>query len=773
MAAEGVPKHPASYRDLLRAQADGEDVPEDKLRIFRREEDIIRSAVESPRAFQACGLEAAMFEAADYRIAWEAIQRAADQMVGDGSLPPENVLAEMRRSGEARFGGMAGKLWWITIESEKPVEIGYALEVLVPEVSSRFQLRLWNQRFRALGDRIDQEPSILGLYEEYVSESYRVGIAPDGGRLGRTMEEIAGTPPKKSDIVPTGIPQIDAATGGGIGVGELMVVGGGTNCIAGDMLVPINRAKIGRKMPLKRIVHMFNGGKPRGGRSWNLSIPTMVRAPFPDGTVRLARILSASASGVRPVFELKTAYASVTATAEHRVLTPTGWRRLEELHVGDEVLLDICITGRGSKATMSAELRASLKKPKKLKQDARPEMSCPHHPFANRRKRTGRRTMVETVQTHRLIAEARLNNMSLEDFMSALRWSAEGLKFLDPKEYDVHHKDRNKQNNDPDNLQVLTPREHARVHEEEWTEHITTKLTASPVTSIMPAGEQETFDLEVEGASAFIAGGVAVHNSGKSYMVQRLARNQPKAGNPVLCISAEDPEKLLACRMIADYTLEKGFIPSSPISIRKRLEFGMASGRSPGAADPAIVQAAIAAMTTEQNGRVYSYEAKKWTVSKICGLIRRHRYMAGVRMVIVDYLQAVQPDVPGHNRTQEVSEILMKLKKCATECGVALVVMSQYARDEYRDGQEPSITACKYAGDIENEAEVMCLMWRDEDDNLHCKLPKIKWVKARDFRYIIPTHPDTGNFLDWNDDFAPREPAEDKPAKRGGKRGQP
>lgn len=482
--AEGAQRNPASYRDLLRAQADGEEVSDDRLRIFRREEDIIRSAMARPRAFQACGLEAAMFEAADYRIAWDAIQRVVDQFPGDGALPPENVLAEMRRSGESRFGGMAGKLWWISIESEKPVEIGYALEVLVHEVSSRFQLRLWNGRFRALGDRIDQEPSILGLYEEYVTESYRVGIAPDGGRLGRTMEEIANAPPKKSEIVPTGIPQIDGPTGGGHGIGELMVVGGGTN-------------------------------------------------------------------------------------------------------------------------------------------------------------------------------------------------------------------------------------------------------------------------------------------SGKSYMVQRLARNQARMGESVLCISSEDPENLLACRMIADYTPFQN--RASPISIRKRLEAGM-KGHAHGAANPAIVQAAIRDMSLEQCGRVYSYEAKKWTVSKICGLIRRHRYMVGIRMVIVDYLQAISADDETHgNKNQWTAEVLTKLKRCCTECGVALVVMSQYARDEYRDGQEPTMQACKYAGDIENEAEIMCLMWRDEDDNLHAKLPKIKWVKSSGNRYIVTTDPDTGNFLEWNDDFAPREPAEDK-QRRGGKR---
>ena len=58
----------------------------------------------------------------------------------------------------------------------------------------------------------------------------------------------------------------------------------------------------------------------------------------------------------------------------------------------------------------------------------------------------------------------------------------------------------------------------------------------------------------------------------------------------------------------------------------------------------------------------------------------------------IDYLQAIQPDEPRHNRTQEVAEIMAKLKKTAGDIGMALVIFSQYAREEYKDGAEPRST---------------------------------------------------------------------------------
>lgn len=247
-------------------------------------------------------------------------------------------------------------------------------------------------------------------------------------------------------------------------------------------------------------------------------------------------------------------------------------------------------------------------------------------------------------------------------------------------------------------------------------------------------------------------------NHGKSYVATRMIKNQAAMGRTTLYVSVEDSEELLLCRMLADYADP----PIAPKDIRVAMH-----GSSP-VADPKIIDAAAAKMRAHQQGRIKTVHGPKWTVAQVCNTIRQHRYLHGIDMVIVDYLQAVQPDHTSNNRTQDVAHIVSELKKCAHEVGVALVVLSQYARDEYRNGTEPTVNSCKYAGDIENEAEVMLLLWRDEDNQLWAKLAKLKWASSVGHRYIIATHDVTGAVLDWTRKMEePTAQAEPQQQQRG------
>jgi hypothetical protein len=143
--------------------------------------------------------------------------------------------------------------------------------------------------------------------------------------------------------------------------------------------------------------------------------------------------------------------------------------------------------------------------------------------------------------------------------------------------------------------------------------------------------------------------------------------------------------------------------------------------------------------------------------------------VAGVRTVFLDYLQAVHPDGEVKDKTAEVSKNVRKLKKCAEENGVVLVLMSQLNRDSYRKGEEPTINDYKYAGDIENEAQLCVLMWRGDDGILRGKVPKTKWTAASNNKYIIEVEPITGCLGPWKDDFSMPE---EKDQKRGGFRGK-
>ncbi len=242
-----------------------------------------------------------------------------------------------------------------------------------------------------------------------------------------------------------------------------------------------------------------------------------------------------------------------------------------------------------------------------------------------------------------------------------------------------------------------------------------------------------------------VGGGTGVS---KSYLCQRLMRQQAKLGQPCVYISVEDPEELMQARFFADYESQL-----TPTDVRKKM------------VDPIVVDRAIRAMEAEGCDKIYFLDAKKWTVSQVCSAMRRHRYLFDIQLCIVDYLQAIQPDEPTNNQTNDTALIVAALKKTAHEIGVALVLFSQLARDEYRKGAEPDINSCKWAGEIENESEFMVMLWRDSDDVLHAKVVKCKWNKADGLRFIVHRSSTTGVIeLPFEDDF---EPPPDPAAARG------
>jgi replicative DNA helicase len=135
-------------------------------------------------------------------------------------------------------------------------------------------------------------------------------------------------------------------------------------------------------------------------------------------------------------------------------------------------------------------------------------------------------------------------------------------------------------------------------------------------------------------------------------------------------------------------------------------------------------------------------------IEYVVQLMRMYRYALSVDMVLVDYIQAIKGG-DFKNKVEEVSHITSSLKRAAKDCGLALVVYSQYARDKYRNGQEPDINSFKYCGDIENESELVVLLWKDADKQLRAKVPKIKWDRSEQDSYLIPVDETTGCHKNW------------------------
>jgi replicative DNA helicase len=95
----------------------------------------------------------------------------------------------------------------------------------------------------------------------------------------------------------------------------------------------------------------------------------------------------------------------------------------------------------------------------------------------------------------------------------------------------------------------------------------------------------------------------------------------------------------------------------------------------------------------------------------------RLNYERGIDMVILDYLQLMQGESSGRgeNRVQEISYISRALKALARELNAPVMAVSQLSRAvEWRASHEPQLSDLRESGSIEQDADVVMFIYRDE-----------------------------------------------------------
>lgn len=102
-------------------------------------------------------------------------------------------------------------------------------------------------------------------------------------------------------------------------------------------------------------------------------------------------------------------------------------------------------------------------------------------------------------------------------------------------------------------------------------------------------------------------------------------------------------------------------------------------------------------------------------ISQLAARARRLKRTSGLDVLIVDYLQLVRGTGRSENRVNEVSEITQGLKAIAKELDIPVIALSQLSRQvENREDKRPQLSDLRESGSIEQDADVVMFVYREE-----------------------------------------------------------
>lgn len=192
---------------------------------------------------------------------------------------------------------------------------------------------------------------------------------------------------------------------------------------------------------------------------------------------------------------------------------------------------------------------------------------------------------------------------------------------------------------------------------------------------------------------------------GKSTLVQDIAQYVAiEKGDAVAIFTLESASMLFALRMLSCISgIDFNHIRTGQISETMWGKLTVSAG--------AISYAPI-----------YLDETPSITPRNLRSKLYQIKRKADVKLVIVDYLQLMTPDVICGNREQEVSSVSRSLKAIAKEFGVPVIACAQLSRkSEERNDKRPQLADLRESGGIEQDADLVIMLYREQYYNKECQ----------------------------------------------------
>ncbi|MCA9349018.1 replicative DNA helicase [Candidatus Saccharibacteria bacterium] len=187
---------------------------------------------------------------------------------------------------------------------------------------------------------------------------------------------------------------------------------------------------------------------------------------------------------------------------------------------------------------------------------------------------------------------------------------------------------------------------------------------------------------------------------GKTAFSLQLAHNVAvKAGQPVLMFNLEMSKEQLVDRLLSvESGVDAWNIRTGNLSDQDFERIGRAMG-------------------TLGEAPIFIDDTPGLTISELRTKAKREQHQRQLGLIIVDYLQLMSGGGRGNdfNRVQEISEISRGLKLVARELNVPVIALSQLSRSvESRTPPHPQLSDLRESGSIEQDADVVAFLYRDE-----------------------------------------------------------
>jgi replicative DNA helicase len=204
---------------------------------------------------------------------------------------------------------------------------------------------------------------------------------------------------------------------------------------------------------------------------------------------------------------------------------------------------------------------------------------------------------------------------------------------------------------------------------------------------------------------------------GKSAIMLNFSDNAAQRQYPVGIISMEMPKgdliKRMACRRTG-------------ISFQRMIN---------GMVTPDQAQQISRALGEIKKLPIFIDDRPALTDMDIARIIRKMVKHEGVKKVAIDYLQLITGSKPSQNRNQEVGTVAKNIKTVARELDIPIILLSQLNRGvEQRDDKRPMMGDLRESGEIEQHADIIALLYRDEYYNPMTEDKSIMEINFAKFR---------------------------------------